>query len=96
MIMQPPAPQCAGIARFGRGLGPSVDLRRTHGDRRLPDGLGPPAGPSSTREDSLPALPRLENQGGAGKSGQDHEDPEGLSLQHASHLIKTSAGQRRG
>jgi hypothetical protein len=46
--------------------------------------------------DSLPALPRLENDGGACQSRQDQKNPEGLSLQHPSHLINTSAGRRRG
>ena len=96
MIMQPPAPLRTRIATFGRAHRASGDLRRTHGDRRFPDGLGPPALPSSSRDCSPPALPRLENQGGAGQSGQDQEDPKGLSLQHVSHLINTSAGQRRG
>jgi hypothetical protein len=45
---------------------------------------------------SSPALPRLENQGGAGECGKSQKNSEGLSLHQTSHLINTSACQRRG
>jgi len=101
MIMQPPAPHRTRVATFlhpsrsgaAAGRGP-VDRPRTPRDRRSPDGLLLPATLLS-RATLLPALPRLENQGRAGKRGKDQKDPEGLSLQHASHLINTSAGRRR-
>ena len=59
--------------------------------RSLPHQLDP-----RVEGDSLPALSRLENDGGACHSRQDQKNPEGLSLQHPSHLINTSAGRRRG
>ena len=34
----------------------------------------------------MPALPRLENESGAGERREHQHNPEGLSLQHASHV----------
>ena len=67
------------------------DARRPPVTRRtlVPDALDEGVG-------SLPALPRLENDGGAGQSRQEEKRSEGLSLQCPSHLIKTSAGRRQG
>ena len=57
--------------------------------------LSPPICPRVEDRCSLPAQSRLENQGGACQRGQQQENPEGLSLQHASHPISASAGPRR-
>ena len=87
-----------GAARSARERRPHVEpmASRTSRDRRSPDGLFPTNLTLSARVVSPPALSRLENEGGAGQRGKDQHDPEGLSLQHASHLINTSAGRRRG
>jgi len=42
-----------------------------------------------------PALSRLENESGTGQSGNGEKDSEGLRLQHASHLVSSSADRRR-
>ena len=82
------APTTARAPRSGSG-----NRAGKRQDRRSPGGLRPPSfGPSSTREGLLPALPRLENEGGACQSGQGQKDPEGLSLQQASH---SDQSQRR-
>jgi hypothetical protein len=69
----------------------AINKRPSVARRSLPHQFDP-----RVEGDSLPALSRLENDGGASHSRQDQENPEGLSLQRPSHLIKTSAGRRRG
>jgi len=99
---RPLASRSSALDLRGPAAGPLSQIRGDSGcqtlvarDRRSPDGLFP-TNLTLVEGDSLPALPSLENQGGAGQSGQDQNNPEGLSLQHPSHLIKTSAGRRRG
>ena len=66
---------------------------RTPRDRRLPDGLAPWSDPR--RIGLLPALTSFDDECGAGKRGEDHDHPEGLSLEHAGHRVSPSASRRR-
>jgi hypothetical protein len=106
VIMQPRAnglaelglgPRCAdrwfalADARLFRSRRRAATKRPSVARRSLPHQFDP-----RVEGGSLPALPRLENDGGAGHSRQDQENSEGLSLQRPSHLINTSAGRRRG
>ena len=43
----------------------------------------------------LPALTGLDDESRACERREDEEDPEGLSLEHAGHLVSPSASQRR-
>ena len=100
VIMQPPrlhiVPMASCRSRRGRSPRALTNSWSKSRDRRSPDGLFPTNVTLALRAISPPALPRLENDGGAGQRGKHQNDPEGLSLQHASHLISPSAGRRQG
>ena len=93
VIVQPPAPHCFdGRPRGGRrraGGGAHMNARRSDASR--PDTRRPPAARRSRlvvrsrKTWLLPALAGLDDESGAGKRGEDHDDSEGLSLEDAGH-----------
>ena len=99
VIVQPPGPHACTPHEASRRTIAAVDQAsrgtRTSRDRRSPDGLVRPVARVQSGSSLLPALPGLEDEGRAGERREDHEHPEGLSLQHASHRSVTSAVRRR-
>ena len=93
VIMQPPGVHRIRLATLSGRLRPP-EMHKTAG---CPAVLSPPAS-ANRRPASVarPALAGLQNESGSGKRGKDQENPKGLSLEHSSHLIKTSACRRRG
>jgi hypothetical protein len=98
------SPEDARPTRAVRAVYEAFRVRAREAANRVPDTTRPPVArrslspPMDPRRGpcSPPAQSRLENQGGACQRGQHQKNPEGLSLQHASHPISASAGPRRG
>jgi hypothetical protein len=94
VMMQPPGPHRS--LSFATTGGPRVSRQPGPGHQEtagVPAVSSPWPDPKGIR--LLPALTCFDDECGAGERGEDHDHPEGLSLEQASHRVSPSASRRR-